>query len=63
VCADYQVGRALAEAGVIVGGDLTAEAAMAKLAVILGQRTAAGWSHAEQVARVRAPIRGEMSGP
>ncbi|MBN8613182.1 MAG: asparaginase [Deltaproteobacteria bacterium] len=63
VRADYQVGRALADVGVIVGRDLTAEAAMAKLAVILGQRTAAGWSHAEQVARVRAPIRGEMSGP
>lgn len=61
VRADYQVGRALAEAGVIAGGDLTAEAAMAKLAVILGQRGSAGWTVEEQVARVRTPIRGEMS--
>lgn len=61
VRADYQVGRALAEAGVIPGGDLTSEAAMAKLAVILGQRAEAGWSREEQAARVRAPIRGEIS--
>ncbi len=58
---DYQVARALSEAGVISGRDLTSEAAMAKLALILGQRKAAGWSREEQVVRLRSPMRGEMS--
>ena len=58
---DYQVGRALAEAGVVAGGDLTSEAAMAKLALVLGQRGAAGWSREEQVRRLQTPLRGEMS--
>lgn len=58
---DYQVGRALAEAGVVPGGDLTSEAAMAKLALVLGMRREAGWSRQEQVSRLRTPIRGEMS--
>jgi lysophospholipase len=61
VRADYQVGRALAEAGVIAGGDLTSEAAMAKLALVLGQRGREGWSREEQVRRLQSPIRGEMS--
>lgn len=61
VAADYQAGRALTDAGVIAGGDLTSEAAMAKLAVVLGQRAEAGWSREEQVARLHAPMRGEMS--
>jgi L-asparaginase len=58
---DYQVGRALTEAGVVAGGDLTSEAAMAKLATVLGQRVAAGWSRDEQVRRLQTPLRGEMS--
>lgn len=59
---DYQVGRALAEAGVIAGGDLTSEAAMAKLALVLGQRAAAGWTREAQVRVLQTPLRGEMSG-
>lgn len=58
---DYQVGRALVEAGVIPGGDLTSEAAMAKLALVLGERRAAGWTREAQVERLRTPWRGEMS--
>lgn len=61
VRADYQAGRALAEVGVIAGGDLTSEAAMAKLAVVLGQRAGADWSQEELMARLQRPIRGEMS--
>jgi hypothetical protein len=34
---------------------------MAKLALVLGMRAEAGWSREEQVARLRTPIRGEMS--
>jgi len=34
---DYAAGRALAEAGVVSGGDLTAEAALAKLQVLLSR--------------------------
>jgi len=58
---DYQAGRALAEAGVIAGGDLTSEAAMAKLALVLGQRARAGWTRDAQVRLLQTPLRGEMS--
>jgi hypothetical protein len=34
---------------------------MAKLATVLGQRVAAGWSRDEQVRRLQTPLRGEMS--
>ena len=61
VRADYQVGRALSEAGVIPGGDLTAEAAMAKLAVLLGQQKVEPISQEALVARLVQPWRGEMS--
>ena len=59
---DYQAGRALAEAGVIAGGDLTSEAAMAKLALVLGQRACSGWTRDVQVRLLQTPLRGEMSG-
>ncbi len=58
---DYQVGRALADVGVIAGRDLTSEAAMAKLALVLGQRAAAGWTREAQVRLLQTPLRGEMS--
>lgn len=61
VRADYQAGRALAEIGVVAGGDLTSEAAMAKLAFLLGQRRADGLDQAGLVARLCTPIRGEQS--
>lgn len=61
VRSDYQVGRALTDAGVIPGSDLTSEAAMAKLAFVLGRRREAGWSYDEQVRQLRAPLRGEMT--
>jgi lysophospholipase len=47
---DYQVGRALAEAGV------------AKLALVLGQRATAGWTREAQTHLLQTPLRGEMSG-
>ncbi len=61
VRADYQVGRALSEAGVIPGGDLTAEAAMAKLAVLIGQQKVEPMPHTALIARLLQPWRGEMS--
>lgn len=53
----YAAGRALSERGVVPGADLTAEAALAKLAYVLGK----GVGHDESVAMMRRPLRGEMS--
>lgn len=54
----YETGRTLAEAGVVSGGDITAEAAVAKLMHLLGQELT------PQTLRKRLgkPLRGEMSG-
>lgn len=53
----YAAGRALADAGVIPGADLTAEAALAKLAYVIGL----GLSRDETRRMLGAPIRGEMT--
>jgi lysophospholipase len=53
----YAAGRALSERGVVAGADLTAEAALAKLAYVLGKRL----PHDETLAMLRRPLRGEMS--
>ncbi len=60
VRADYQAGRALADVGVIAGGDLTSEAAMAKLAVLLGQRRVERFDRGALVERIERPLRGEI---
>ncbi len=53
----YAAGRALADAGVIPGADLTAEAALAKLAYLIGL----GLSQDETARMLRTPLRGEMT--
>ena len=53
----YAAARALAERGVVPGADLTAEAALAKLAYVLGKRLGSD----ETIAMLRRPLRGEMS--
>ncbi|UJR82126.1 type I asparaginase [Sandaracinus amylolyticus] len=58
VSASYQAGRALADAGVLPGGDLTPEAALTKLCWLLGKREL---SRDEVRRRLVTPLRGEMS--
>jgi L-asparaginase len=53
----YAAGRALAEAGVVSGGDLTAEAALAKLIVLLSQ----GSSSADVAAAMEIDRAGELT--
>lgn len=58
VGAEYQAGRALAEAGVLAGSDLTPEAALTKLCWLLGRSELSR----DDVRRlVVTPLRGEMS--
>jgi L-asparaginase len=53
----YATGAALNQAGVIAGGDITLEAAVAKLTVLLGQ----GLSGLALRKALSAPIRGEAT--
>jgi L-asparaginase len=53
----YAAGRALAEAGVVSGGDLTAEAALAKLIVLLSQ----GGSSTDVAAAMEIDRAGELT--
>jgi L-asparaginase/Glu-tRNA(Gln) amidotransferase subunit D len=53
----YAAGRALADVDVIPGADLTAEAALAKLAYVIG----IGTPRDEAVRMLSRPIRGEMT--
>lgn len=58
VSASYQAGRALAEAGVLPGADLTPEAALTKLCWLLGQREL---GQADVRRLVATSLRGEMT--
>ena len=53
----YAAGRALADVGVIPGADLTAEAALAKLAYVIGL----GGTRDESAQMLRTALRGEMT--
>ena len=57
VSAAYAAGSALAEAGVVGGADMTAEAALAKLGWLLGQ----GLPRDEVKRRLQADLRGELT--
>ena len=57
VSASYQSGRALADAGVVPGADMTQEAALAKLAWLLGQ----GLPKDDVRALVAKSLRGELT--
>jgi 60kDa lysophospholipase len=57
VTSDYATGRALADAGVVGGADMTPEAALTKLSVLLGQGLAAH----EVKAKMRENLRGELT--
>ncbi len=53
----YQTSKALVELGVVSGADLTTEAAVTKLMVLLGQSTDGAWLKRQ----LATPLRGEMS--
>jgi lysophospholipase len=60
VGAAYQAGRALADIGVLPGGDLTPVAALTKLCWLLGKKDLPR----DEIRRLLiTPLRGEMSGP
>ena len=56
---DYASGAALADAGVISGFDMTVEAALAKLYVLLGR----GYAPERVKREMQRNSRGEMTGP
>lgn len=61
VSATYEAGRMLSEAGVVVGRDLTSEAALSKLAFLLAGMEEDGGGTAGVRERMGRSLRGEMS--
>lgn len=59
VTTGYAAGQALAECGVVPGGDMTAEAALTKLSFLLAQ----GLSRESVVANIQNNLRGELTPP
>ena len=57
VTSDYNAGRILRDAGVIMGRDLTTEAAMTKLSYVLAKKE---WDLATKRRMMETSLRGEM---
>ncbi|XP_062700137.1 L-asparaginase-like isoform X2 [Aedes albopictus] len=58
VCGTYETGRELEEIGVISGCDMTVEAALVKLAYVLGNDK---WNFQEKKEKIKSNLRGELT--